>query len=888
MMRYVLLPTDQADRGSMGGKAAALARLSAGGFDVPAWVVIRPDAPLPRDHRKIEGLECDTQEIPGAAPDPQETKRSGAAEAVGEIAAAVRRLAADGSLLAVRSSAMAEDGASCTFAGQFESYLDVPAERVLEHVARVRESAASARVRAYRIEHGLDAAVHPPAVIVQRMVPAKSAGVAFMGDPANGRRSVVVVCAVEGLGNRLVDGSVDGETWRIDRADQIMERCSAAGPDAEPVLSDEQVLKIADLVRHVSRYLGRPQDIEWAIDAGNRLHLLQARPITTLAAQADPDGALAIWDNSNIAESYSGITTPLTFSFARRAYEGVYRQFCRIIQVPRETIESSDWIFRNMLGLIRGRVYYNLLNWYRLVAMLPGFASNRQFMEQMMGVRERLPEQGSTLPVQNPESRPPGAAPEGRATLRDRIPLLRAGFGMLINHLTLPRRIRRFGRRLDEALRPPAVALEEMRLDELVAEFERLERALLRQWDAPIVNDFLAMIFFGVLGRLCNRWCAAPGLHNALVSGEGGIISAEPARRIARMGAWASGDASLVAALCEAPAEVALRALSRHPRLLVEYQAYLDRFADRCLEELKLESATLLDDATPLLRAIGHAAQRGLGDTVPARVSGPPREQAEHTAGKALRQRPLRRLLFSWVLRHARRRVRDRENLRFERTRVFGRVRRVFVEMARRLVAEGRLGDERDVFYLEVHELLGFVRGCGTCDDLAHLAAVRRNRFDQYRQMPAPADRFDTRGAVFIGNGFGPEGRFSSVPAGHGHDLRGTGCCPGVVRGPVRVVRDPASATLKAGEVLVAERTDPGWIMLFPAAAGILVERGSLLSHSAIVARELRIPTIVAIAGLTRRLQDGQWVVMDGASGVIQVIDEPAESAKPDVSGVSA
>ncbi len=142
--------------------------------------------------------------------------------------------------------------------------------------------------------------------------------------------------------------------------------------------------------------------------------------------------------------------------------------------------------------------------------------------------------------------------------------------------------------------------------------------------------------------------------------------------------------------------------------------------------------------------------------------------------------------------------------------------------------------------------------------------------------MPVPAERFETRGAVYLGNGFE-----STVPAAtgdgerlngeglNGESLKGIGCCPGIVRGPVRVIRDPRGAHLRPGEILVAERTDPGWIMLFPAAAGILVERGSLLSHSAIVAREMGIPAIVSIPNLTRSLADGQWIEMNGSTGEV-------------------
>src|SRR5262249_44573057 len=104
-------------------------------------------------------------------------------------------------------------------------------------------------------------------------------------------------------------------------------------------------------------------------------------------------GARRIWDNSNIGESYQGVTTPMTFSFARKAYEHVYLHFVRIMAVPPRRIEENSQVFPQMLGLIRGRIYYNLINWYRLLSMLPGFRINRKFMEQMMGVNEEMPEE---------------------------------------------------------------------------------------------------------------------------------------------------------------------------------------------------------------------------------------------------------------------------------------------------------------------------------------------------------------------------------------------------------------------------------------------------------------------------------------------------------------
>jgi pyruvate,water dikinase len=237
------------------------------------------------------------------------------------------------------------------------------------------------------------------------------------------------------------------------------------------------------------------------------------------------------------------------------------------------------------------------------------------------------------------------------------------------------------------------------------------------------------------------------------------------------------------------------------------------------------------------------------------------------------------------VLRHARDRVRDRENLRFERTRVFGRVRRIFVELGKRYAAVGVLDDPRDVFYLTIDEALGWTGGTSASADIRAVANARKAEFARYRDLPVPADRFETRGLVYVGHDFVAPTRAATLPGAtsgaqpEGDARRGTGCYPGTVRGIARVVRDPREATLEAGEILVAERTDPGWVMLFPAASGLLVERGSLLSHSAIVARELALPAVVAIDGLTSWLESGDEVELDGRTGDVRRIRRAGEAA---------
>ena len=933
----------------MGGKAAALASLAAADLPVPQFCVLTPDA-FHASLTPSQSAEWSEGRVPS-----EPTLRSDFLEAVlGEV----RTWQSDGPLLlAVRSSGVDEDSADHTFAGQFDSFLFVPLDSLVEKIREVWLSGFGERVLAYRKEHGLagsDGRTLPnaPAVLIQQMVDADVAGVAFSADPISGRRSVAVVSAVYGLGTALVGGDADADTFRVDDLGSIFERQIAekttahrAAPGTregvdvqsvaadlalEPALNADQVLAVAALARRADKHFGRPQDIEWAI-RGGQLFLLQSRPVTSLRNVVDPDGLRLLWDNSNIVESYSGITTPLTFTFALGAYEGVYREFCRILGVPEARIEANDRVFARMLGIIRGRVYYNLLNWYRVLALLPGFTVNRKFMEGMMGVREGLPDEVAMELAQN-----------GVSGLRDRIDLIRAIAGLVANQWKLPAKTRAFYARLDDALSSGAKPLEHMRLDELVAEYRQLEEKLLTRWDAPLINDFFAMIAFGVLGRLTTRWCGDENgtLQNDLVSAQGGMISAEPAKRIQEMaGIIAESDAevreSVGTRLRTGTLAEARRAIAELPPLETKYEEYLERFGDRCLDELKLESSTLLDDPTPLYRSIGNTAARlerqSLAGSSNTSSAGPPSVDSSASTGSAgegtavagtnaaatpeplsparaaeakvataLRANPFRRILFSWVLRNARDRVRDRENLRFERTRLFGRVRRIFLETGKRLWAEGKLDTPRDVFYLEVSEILGFVEGTSPSDDLGSVARVRKERFAQYAELPAPADRFETLGAVYIANDF--RERLDSTRGGSmahadasdnqgssdsgsstGGDsptasdptcLHGLGCCPGIVRGPVRVVRDPRQAVLQDGEILVAERTDPGWILLFPAAAAILVERGSLLSHSAIVAREMGIPAIVSIRGVTSELETGDWVEMNGSTGEIRRISE--------------
>ncbi|WP_435102020.1 PEP/pyruvate-binding domain-containing protein [Arhodomonas sp. AD133] len=815
-MKTIIPGTQATDHGTVGGKAANLARLTATGFDVPPFFVISADA-----------LVHDDDEI---------TPREGVTEAVMRAAAEIGP-----GPYAVRSSGRAEDGISYSHAGQFETLLDVDAADLVNAARQVWASGFSETVDTYRsLQTGGKA--EAPAIIVQQMVPARAAGVAFSADPVTGVRQRAIIAATSGLADRLVAGEENGEHWTVSDHGGVI-----TGPQGTCILTAAEARAVANLAWRAEVVFGHPQDLEWAFDK-QRLMLLQSRAITTpLRTAPAADENLIVFDNSNVVESYPGIVSPLTYTFATYCYDRVYRAFTALLGVTERRITDNTKVFANLLGRIDGRVYYNLGNWYRALAMLPGFALNRGYMETMMGVSDPLPVELTD------EIAPPPA--KGWRKVVELARVGRVCVGLIWHALLLPRTKRRFYQRLERAL-AESPDLTTANLTRLAGEYRKIEAELLDRWDAPLVNDFLCMIGFGASRALLQRWCGSAGLalHNDLMIGQGGIVSAEPAQRIARMAELARRDGAITALRRNGAA-----ALASYPALHAEFQAYIEKFGDRCTEELKLESVTLEEDPTPLIDAIVAGSSRNKVDTRPNE------ESNWHTPFQGHR---LRRWIARGFCNWARSRVRDRENLRFERTRIFGHARRVFLAIGRELEALGRLEDQRDVFMLTVTEVLGAIEGTAVSHDLHSIAAVRKRELEAAGDRPNPPERITVRGAAIRADEAMPTPCNDSPSPDTART--GTGCSAGLVRARARIIRDPRRERLDSGEILVARNTDPGWIAVFANACAIVVERGSLLSHSAIVARELGIPCVVGLPYATRWISSGELIEVNGSSGRVE------------------
>lgn len=876
-----------------GGKGYNLYLLSSGGFNVPEWIICGKE--FFREYRHAVGLSEKIQEIMlRHGDDLAKTEEDIHALIMGlplpaEIEQGIRegyaRLGKD--VISVRSSAIDEDSPGLSFAGQLNSYLYISsADSAVTAIKKCWAGAYSARGLYYRRQNSLETKEIDVAVIMQEMINSDRSGVAFTADPVSGSADKVVINSVYGVGEGLVSGHLDADTYVVDKKDlsiisrELVEKktklCARPGregcgefPVEEslrdiPSLDDRELKELAGICVMIEDLYIIPQDIEWAWHDGT-LYILQARPITSDVRINR--GVLNLWDNSNIIESYGGLTLPLTCGFARYVYHQVYVQFCEILLIPPGHIREMDFFLRNMLGVFYGRIYYNLFNWYKLTGNLPGFKYNRSFMETMMGTGEALPDELAD------RIRPPSFHKKPGSRLRRLI----SGMRFFYFHLTIRSIVDKFLKHFYiQYDRYRMIDYSKMGSDELLEYYHQLERVFLTGWKAPIINDFLCMVHFGLLKRLCASWLPGLGeaLQNDLLAGDGNLESTEPTREIIRIAEYVRANGDILEFIRDTRAENCMEALNQSDftELKEKVADYIHRFGFRCMNEMKLEQKDLWQEPKTFFVFLKNQLN------TPAITLEDMRNREERIRNEAESRAEaklgiFKRVIFFWSLKHARRAVRNRENLRFCRTRVYGIVRTIFCNMGRDLVNRGALDRYEDIFYLSIDEVTGTVEGTNPIMDLKALVKVRKKEYERFSRIE-PDSRFMTRGPVYWLNshsrdeesGPGPD----DVPEGC---LKGIPCCPGVVEGEVKVIMSPEDDLELNGEVLVAMRTDPGWVPLYPSASALLVERGGLLSHSAIVAREMGLPAIVSIKGLTKTLKTGMRVRMDGEKGLVEILE---------------
>ncbi|XRQ02351.1 PEP/pyruvate-binding domain-containing protein [Actinomadura welshii] len=897
--------------GEIGHKFARLETLRDAGFPVPDFFCL----PAAEFDGALAGLR-------GALPPPSSappgewcsSAASALAKAVpdGELAAGLldafdERIGADG-LAAVRACVVpgedggGEDSAADPFAGMSDSFLYVPREGLLEAVARCWASAFKAEAVRYRMLKGIDPAGARVAVGVQRMVPGVRSFVAFTRDPRDGSRHHVIAAA-HGIGEGVVQERADVDHFFVDpktgtvRAETVAKR-RMVGPPADgeadprvtevpealrdaPVLTDGEAQEVAALAARVEALFGCPQDIEGTFTPDGAVHLVQARP---LAAAAADTGPRVHWGNHNITESFPGVSGALAYSQARMFYEIAFTDLYRRMGVPDRRLRGNAHRLARMVGHLDGRVYYRLDDWQELHGQLPVFELVRAGWEEAMGVT--------------------GEARAHRRRSRARVAaaLPRTAWRAAGHRRATARLLRWWDGLVAEVRDPASPPLADRSPEELVALYRRVWAEASRRWGVTLANALYGLLVMRAGTALLRRWAdAGPELLPGLLCGGRENRSLAAARAAIALAEQAAGIPELKEALLRDGAangaggeDEHLRAVwadiaaGRHgPSIAAAARAYLLHYGDRAMHDLKLDEPTPRQRPWAVAATIAPLVRQGA--TVAGNRAGEARAAAD--ARRRLRaacRDPLRRSVLTALLALMRWFVRAREDARFARTQLFGLSREVMWRLGDHLAGAGLLDDPLDVHDLTVEEVIGAFDGTLPGADLRGLAAVRRAERDRHRAAPPPPPLLSVpagrpvaaalQHARPAGVPDRPHGSGAAVREDAQGVLRGLGSSAGTVRGRAKVVLDPGIAPADcAGRILVARETDPGWLPLMIAAAGLVVERGTLLSHTAVTGRLLGVPSAVAVGGAGARVPDGAWIELDGNAGTVRILDAPPE-----------
>ena len=747
----------------------------------------------------------------------------------GEIFSALEQYLPQSALFSVRSCASSEDGALHSFAGQFRTFLRVERALVPGCVRAVMEEGQAA---AYAKLHGQNPASIRIQAIVQEMIEADASGVLFTANPQGILNETVIVQGL-GTGEGIVTDRTDTVTCYYNRSDRV---CYQEQNGPAPLLSKKQIRQLIRMSQKVRSLFRTECDLEYAWKDGS-LFLLQVRPITTFKK----DAPLIILDNSNIVESYPGITLPLTQSFIRRAYAQVFERLLLRLTGEKDTVRRLMPALSHMVDTVNGRVYYRISNWYDVLLLLPFHKKIIPLWQEMMGVRD---------------------------------PAVRTSYGEAIGPVTRFRTARSFfcllftcPRRMNE-LEEYFVKIQTKfaRTDtntrdnrKLLKTYYTLQEMTVRRWDLTLVNDMYAFLFTGLLkaclkaGRIPDHALAA----NRAIRGISQLDSLAPIRELHRLSLRARRENRL-------PALEKIRSREDYIRYIEEtrddftaqLQDYIRRFGDRYLEELKLESKTFRTDPQLLIRQILRYAQ----------APGPGASKSLSDPEEAKLPLPLSGLSRFFAKRAALG-IRNRERSRLNRSRLYGMMRTLALRMGENLCREGRISCREDIFWLSFEELEAEVKK--PLPDLKERIALRKEQYEGIRGLPAYSR------LVFSGKVTDKQPHNIQRLPEHRRKTRftGTPCSQGVVEGRVLRIQDPALQADPKGRILVTRMTDPGWVFLIAQAGGIIAEKGSLLSHTAIVARELEKPAVVGIPGITEYLKDGDLVRLDGDTGTITLLE---------------
>jgi len=877
-----------AARPEVGGKASGLADLAAMGMPVPAGFCIS-SAAFEKFVRTTLGpgerLE-DLAALAGAgrwdygprlalvrrrivsAPLPRDIEKA--------VTSAHARQFASGAPVAVRSSASTEDQEGLSSAGMQETFLNVKGRQgLLDAVRRCWASLWHERALSYLAAAGIEPSGVRMGVVVQELVDADAAGIAFTCNPTTGNEREILINAVLGLGEPAISGQLTPDVFVIDKGGmhvrdiQVAHKDRRLRPDRsggglvdeavpedlrDKPSVDEEVLKmIASLAVRIEEHQGTHADIEWAV-RGSEVFILQARPVTSQVQRLTrrppfieqmrsildrrtgrrPGPERTIWTNANVGEALPGPATPLTWSVALAFQEKGFAHVFKVIgcRVPPGV---------KLVSSFNGRFYLNLSAMLEIASQIP-----------VMDPREAL-ELGGVTGI--PENLFPSRRLGSFVFLRNLPFTVRQ---VMSTFVVIDRDVREYEKKFEDDRRGFSAFFEADFTDEdLAGRFDWLSGLLDRTGKVMLSCMTFSLASHLLLRQVFHRWFGddARRLERETMTGFSEIESAAPGLSLWHIAeTFRACPRDLETLMTSNSLDLTLRSFPPDSKVHRALSGFLAAYGHRGIKEAELASPRWREDPTFLFETLkSYLASRG--DSVAGLM-----ERQKNTRLRAAREVESRlnlieRSLARHLLEMARKYTRLRERMRARVTEVLGMFRKAALEAGQRLT-----GDEEAAFFLTQGEIKAYLTG-----RLRRPETLIHERCEQHRRdvlAPDPPNLF---------MGYPPQWRPPTRQ--EGRTLLGVAASPGRGEGMAHVLRDPGSASsFKPGQVLVIPHADVGWTPLFLVASAIVTDIGGILSHAAVVAREYGVPMVMNTRLATSKIRTGDALLVDGDRGVVYIL----------------
>ncbi len=769
----------------------------------------------------------------------------------------------DNYYISVRSSAVSEDSSKKSFAGQHKSYLFVNQDNLFTKTINSIASAWSFSALSYRLLNNESVNNIEYAVILQEMISASKSGIAFSRNP-KGNLDEAFIVAGYGLGEGIVSEMVETDSFIVNRSTQqigsiviekkseivfdystksVVNRAILSSKSNKPILNTYELMQVYQLVLKCEQLLNRPADIEFSFDNNNTLFVLQMRAITSINFDN-----IRILDNTNIVESYPNISLPLSFSFAINAYKSVFQNISSAFWISSRIIKENNYLFDNLIAHYKGRIYYRLDNWYKMMAIVHTSKKSLKAWENAVGLKSNY-------------------NGKQEISIIHKVKIVISIIGLLLRYKS---NNNKFYKEFESNYNLLKSYDKNNSAKNLWTQYQTVSEQLFKPWHKTLINDFISFQSFSILQKLSKKYGVSNKNEyaNDLLCGTTGVESANAVIEMLSIKDNIVNNKNY-SQLFESTAKEIMTFYDsdKYKNLFKIIKDYISKYGDRTLEELKLETPNFRQQPIIFIKLLKNQLKTSASKNSFINTQREIHNSAIKQYTNVLKWYNPKRYVFKKVYLLTAYGLKNRENMRFCRTKAYGLVKDIFLEIGKMMVESGVIANQNDIFYLTISDLEDFCVNNNTKSKI-NIIAKTKETFNNYEKLQLP-DRI-----MYVGDSIGEISRTNNSGSNSSGNYSGIAVSKGKVKERVIIIQQASFDISVAERIMISKITDPGWVFLMAQSSGIISEKGSLLSHTAIVGRELGIPVVVGVTNATTIFNTGDLIELDGDNGKVTMIEK--------------